>query len=427
MNNIKHTNTLMLGYEETDITQSYSVETIGFGRQDEHSRGVLHNISAQVSIWMLIDEKCCLITIDHIGFSRKDSDLLRNEIGEILNISKEKVMLCFSHTHSAPNESIEQQYFKFLCDKVKKAAVSAMTKMVPVSAAWGNAVTSIGLNRRKDSHFLDDRIGILKICERGTNKLNLIILRLTAHANVLKADNYLISPDYFGTIRDLFQKKYNCPVMITQGASGNIAPKYFNSSLTPPDACDERFIRSQTALEDMADIVLKDIDSVLSSLKVKTPKSLSMYSKNITLTSEVPSLERALEVSNEAKKFCGIDGTSWLAEVDRLLKNNIKEQHEEIEVQYFILDNGCFCGVANEIMCEFALKTSLLLNNEFFYFGGYTNGCTAYFPTEEEFDKGGFEVYWSLLIFFMYHGRVFPLKRNSATKLIKFAVENYNN
>ena len=65
-----------------------------------------------------------------------------------------------------------------------------------------------------------------------------------------------------------------------------------------------------------------------------------------------------------------------------------------------------------------------MLLNEYFYFGGYTNGCTGYFPTEEEFDKGGYEVYWSMLFYFRYHGRVFPLQRNSAAELIRFAADN---
>ena len=50
----------------------------------------------------------------------------------------------------------------------------------------------------------------------------------------------------------------------------------------------------------------------------------------------------------------------------------------------------------------------------------------TYFPIEEEFDRGGYEVYWSLLIYFVYFGRVFPFERNSAGKLIDFAVRNYS-
>ncbi len=43
--------TLVLGFAETDITPSASIETVGFGREDEMSRGILHPLSAQVIIW----------------------------------------------------------------------------------------------------------------------------------------------------------------------------------------------------------------------------------------------------------------------------------------------------------------------------------------------------------------------------------------
>src|SRR5699024_7674199 len=53
---------------------------------------------------------------------------------------------------------------------------------------------------------------------------------------------------------------------------------------------------------------------------------------------------------------------------------------------------------------EFALETERLLQNPFFYFNGYTNGCGSYFPTKEEYSLGGYEVYWSMLLYFAdYH------------------------
>ena len=75
-------------------------------------------------------------------------------------------------------------------------------------------------------------------------------------------------------------------------------------------------------------------------------------------------------------------------------------------------------------MVEFAIHSEKILKDEFFYFNGYTNGCLSYFPTEEEFDMGGYEVYWSLLIYYSYFNRVFPLMRESATKLLEFVVSN---
>ena len=411
-------------YEEVDITPQKPMQTIGFGREDEESRGVLGRLLGQVSLWKYGKEICCLIAIDHIGFSKDHCNNLRRAIGKTLGVKEQKVMLCFSHTHSAPNDTIEKEYAVFVDNQIKKAVDSALKKLSPIHGAWGNAYGDIGLNRRWDSPALDRRIGIFKAVDAKSGELRLLLLRLTAHANVLKADNYSISPDYFGAVRDTLHQRFGCPVMVTQGASGNVAPKYFASTLTPPDAGDQRFIRSEQAMSLMAQEVLEQVSEVIDSMEPVPIKRLGMYSLGLDLFADILPYERAVEIVNEAKQFAGIDGTLWLAEVLRLQKSGVMTQKETVEIQYFSLGDGCLCGVANEIMCEFALRALALTGNEFFYFGGYTNGCTGYFPTEEEYDKGGYEVYWSMLIYYIYFNRVFPFNRDACTLLNQGAVDN---
>lgn len=417
-------NLLKMGYYKVDITPDHSLQMIGFGRLDEWSRGILKPLIAQITVWQTSDTTCCFIVIDHIGFSREHANELRDQIAQQLHIQRQQVMLMFTHTHAAPNESADINYYDFICTNILSGLTKACESLQPVLIAWGNTTADIGINRRKGSQLLDYRIGTLKVTDES-NQLKMILLRIPVHNNVLKGDNYLLSPDFFGEVRDVLQDRYHCPILVTQGASGDIAPKYFQSELTPPDANDERFVRSKTALMDMADLVLQSVDTLLPTLLAKPTNQLFMYSNEITLYAEVPSYEQALAVAKEAKDICGINETNWLKEVQRLNSNGITKQPEVIEVQYLKLGNGCLCGVPNEILCDFALKTMTALKNEFFYFGGYTNGCTAYFPTEEEFDLGGYEVYWSLLDFFMYHGRVYPLMRDSASQLIRFVIEHY--
>lgn len=414
---------LFFGYSEADITPEGPVTTVGFGRGDEMSRGVLHHLLAQLSVWRLGDEVCCLATVDHIGFSKKHADELRDRIGTALGVSFEKVMLCFSHTHAGPNDSVELAWFSAALEKITRAAVAAHASMGAVHAAWGNAAGDIGVNRRAESDRLDKRIGILLISDAETKAPKLLLLRLTAHANVLKADNYLISPDYFGAVRDALREKYGCPVMASQGASGDVSPKYFQSRLTPPDATDARFIRSETALSDMAQAVLDRAGPVIDALSPQKVCRLAMGSQKIALAADVPDEARALVIAEEARTLCGIDPAGWLSEVKRLNEAGVQEQREDVEAQFFRLGDGCLCGVPNEIMCDFALRASHILRDEFFYLGGYTNGCTGYFPTEAEFDKGGYEVYWSMLIYYVYFDRVFPLRREGASELIDFVVK----
>jgi hypothetical protein len=403
-------NNVILGFSEVDITPLFNVQTIGFNKKDNLSRGILHKLFAQISIWSSEDEKCCLLAIDHIGFSCQEANILRDKIASRLCITRDKVMLCFSHTHSAPNTSIEQEYFGFLCKQVLLGLSKAEENAAPIKAAWSITEADIGINRRDKQGILDRRVAILKIVDADTEKLRLLLLRVTAHGNVLLQDNYLISSDFIGVTRKLLEENYNCKVMITQGASGNIKPKYTGSL---------------EALDQMAHEINNAVGACIEKLKPCRIEKLSMFTQTETFFADVPTLKRAKEISDEAMHENNIDGTNWLKEITSLHSKNIKQQRAEIEIQYFVLNNGCFCGVPNEIMCEIAVEVVKECNDNFIYLGGYTNGCDGYLPTADEYDKGGYEVLHSYLIYYIYHDTVMPLNRDTADKLIRIVTEQW--
>ena len=90
-------------------------------------------------------------------------------------------------------------------------------------------------------------------------------------------------------------------------------------------------------------------------------------------------------------------------------------------MQFFRLNEGVLIGVPNEIMCEMALEVEKQVGEKAFL-GGYTNGCSGYLTTAREYDRGGYEVFWSMLEYFSYFGRVMPLRRESAEKLVQMAL-----
>ena len=111
-----------------------------------------------------------------------------------------------------------------------------------------------------------------------------------------------------------------------------------------------------------------------------------MFSEIKRFYSDVPTIERANKILIEAREKAGIDGSDWL--IKRLNDKKIIRQHTDIEIQYFILNNGCICGVPEEIMCEMALEVIEKTKNNQIYLGGYTNGCGGYFLLVRNFSKG---------------------------------------
>ena len=414
---------IRLGFAEADITPEKPAELVGFYREDNLSKGILKPLTAQAAVWEA-GERCCLITVDSIGFTRELTNELRDRVCRILDIPMERAMVCFSHTHSAPEADFEREYYELVCRRVEAAVSRATENLAPVSAGWANAEAEIGVNRRKASDATDNRIGILKVCDARTGKPVLAVLRLTAHCNVLKRDNLMISPDYFGDVREIAGKRFGCPVMVIQGAAGNTAPKYFNSAETPVDATGDRYIRSKTALTDMAGLITDSAAAVFDGITLRDDFPVRMYSRRIVLESDVPSAEEAQRTAEEAKTLCGIGDTGWLAKVNRLNEEGVRVQQEEVEIQYFSAGGWRMCGGPYEFMVGFALEAEKLTGDEFFYVNGYTNGCLLYFPTEEEFDLGGYEVFWSMLIYYPYLDRVWPFRRESASKLIRFMADH---
>ena len=429
-----------MGYACADITPEEQAEMIGFARPDNLSKGILHRLEASVMVLKSTEETCCLVTIDSLGFPAELSNLLRQKIGAKLCTPPEKVMLCFSHTHSAPNAGTEDgTYYQLACEKILTAVSEAVSVMNPIKAAWGLGSGEIGVNRRGDTASVDNRIGILKVVDSDSGTLKLLLLRVTAHANVLSSDNDLISADYFGVTRKLLKEKYGCEVMMTQGAAGDIRPRYQqdNAAFLEIHAWEEPhkkyteaekkkyFDQSRDALRKMADSIDRAVDSIIDDMIPQSITRLAMFSMHSSFAADVPSLKRAAEIAQEAAQMAGIDGTGWLKEVQRLQGLHIKKQFADVEIQYFCINDGCLCGAANETMCRMALDVTDKAGNPLLLFGGYTNGCSSYLPTAEEYDKGGYEVLWSNLIYYSYHGRVMPLNRDTADRLVAAVVQGW--
>lgn len=430
-------NTASFGFAETNITPDGPVQLVGFPRIDNQSRGILHPLNAQILIFRFQEETMCLAAVDSLGFTVELTMKLRKEIASVLNISTDKIMVCFSHTHSAPNAAEEPAYFTFVCDQICIAAKEAAKQMRPFHVAWGIGDHLIGINRRSDTSTEEPRLGILKLADPD-GKPALLLLRVSAHANVLTSDNYKISSDYFGLTRQKLSNTFGCPVMMVQGASGNLRPRFQQENadfmeiqgvdaLEKPYTDTEKqkyFQQSLDALENMTDSVLASVVPIWKKLKTEPVHRLAMFSVIHPFAADVPSLKRAEEIAEEAETEAGIDGNGWLMEVRKLREKKVFTQTADIEFQYFMLNDGCFCGVANEIMCEISLDVWQKSEDSLFFLNGYTNGIDSYLPTAEEYDKGGYEVLWSNLIYYPYHGRVMALNRDTAGQIASFAVSD---
>lgn len=397
---------------EIDITPEYSIDLVGFNREDNQSRGILHRLYAQIILFRKNDTIYSIVTIDNIGLTVNNSNKIRKYIADTINTDISNIMLCYTHTHSAPDaeSSTEKsvKYFEFLRERICEGVMEANSNLIRCKVGWGFTSAEIGINRRNTEGSLNKRIGIFKVTNSDTNELVYIMLRVSAHGNVLVRDNYLISSDYIGTTRVKLKERYGCGIIITQGASGNINPMYQGKI---------------EDLEKMSDAIYMSLFNKIEEIDTKNIEQLKMYSifKRLS-TTDIPSCKDTEILASTASKEYGIDASLWLEGIKSLQENGIKNQFWDIEIQFFQVNEGILCGIPMEPFCEMALDIQEKVQKSVF-FGGYTNGCDGYLPTYNEYFKGGYEVSWSYLIYGPMFQRLMPLKPETEKIIVDTIVE----
>lgn len=399
----------LAGFATIDITPTGPVELIGCYRPDNRATGVLHPLLAQALVLSRGAENFCLIAIDSLGLTVERGDALREQVAAVLGTIPGNVMLCFSHTHSAPEPTPRalggERYWEHLQTQTIACVRNAQSAQRPCLAGWALTRTDIGENRRAGGTALDDRLGALRITDESSAPI-VTVLRVTAHANVLMTHSSQVSSDYFGPARQALSAQLGTPVMLLQGASGNIKPVLVDMIYGGTEA-------------DLAPIVDRLTASARTLAFAPEPiTTLRMRSTCLDFASPVPDAAQAQSIAGAS----GIDASAWLDECARLRQQGITAQHQRGELQLLQIGQGAFAGVPEEIFCELAIDAAARTHNPFFFLGGYTNACTGYLPTAAEWAKGGYETHDSLLSYFPFHGHVMPFAEGTAEEIVQAAV-----
>ncbi len=403
----------------TDITPDFDTELIGGWWPDPVARETLWPLTATALVTDQAGARCCLVSIDSLGLTAAKSDELRARLVERLHTAADQVMLTFTHTHEAPaplSPVNGERYFALLCERVEAAAAEAAARLRPCKAAWALGRAAIGENRRDGCDTVDDRLAALRLTDAETGAPLGVILRLTAHANILQngvEGRAVMSADYFGAARPALDGLFGAPVLYVQGAAGNVKP------VGVPKA------RGASPAE--AERVAALLVEAARGLAFGEPAALDprMRSAALTLVSDVPTEAAADAIAADAQTYCGLTGAGWLAACARLRGQGIAEQRVTRELQAFFIAGGCLCGVPDELFCELSLSASALAGDPLLLLNGYTNGCDGYLPTAEEGQKGGFEPKWSYLAFYPFHGRVTAFRPGSGERIAALAARLY--
>lgn len=242
---------MRVGFAVCDITPETGIYLTGYGHPERLATDVHSKLYA--SVMVLEDDKniAAVIALDWCFVDWRLTVAIRNGISEKSGIAANNILMCCSHTHSAPHTTYDRtlgrvavdpenkgvEYALNCTDALAEAVCRAKSALRPTEAAFAAGKTETGVSRRGMNEngvvagFLadpdaiyDDNMTVVRFRDRETAEDQGIIVHCSAH-NTAMGINTSISSDWCGVMKKRINCQYHVPVLFINGACGDVGPR----------------------------------------------------------------------------------------------------------------------------------------------------------------------------------------------------------
>lgn len=189
------------------------------------------------------DERVLLISYDLCILSARQTATIRERVSERTGVPPDRVWLFCTHTHAGPvtqdfydREGADEvrEYVAALPESTADAAESALAAMRPARARGACGTCGIGVNRDllhedrivtgpNPAGVVDPRVDVLRVDAVDGDAIAAVVT-YGSHPTYLGPENELVSPDYPGVTRDVFEEIVGAPCMFLLSGAGNVGP-----------------------------------------------------------------------------------------------------------------------------------------------------------------------------------------------------------
>lgn len=405
---------LQIGYAKINITPEETVPLSGSASRGESS-GMLDYLFATCVAISDGSETALMFSLD-IQNAYAPTPGWRNAISRATGIAEDRIMLCFTHTHSAPNTGSENaaiaRYNKTVSDKLCKAANQALEDLSPAQAFVTTTKTeNLNFVRRyimNDGTLVGDNFGDTSSGYKShetevDNTLQLVKFTRETGGDVIMANfqmhsNYTIkqtaiSSDVAGAFRDALEQKSGANVIYLNGASGNVNP----TSRFP----EENIVSTHKEWGDKLAQYAMDAEATYQPVELSTLKTQQVIFEVETNHADDHLREKADEIRSffastndltAANQMCKEAGISSIYHADTIVANAGRDRTSTVELDVYSIGDIAFIFAPVEM---FDTNGMYIKDNSPFdltFICGYANHCQGYMPSEQAYELIGYEV-----------------------------------
>ncbi len=239
------------GVAVRDVTPPLGIYARSWGAaKHDVMKGVHRPFSASAAIIRSTDgdTELALVAVDLGWFQDvNDEKELRDIIKARTGLETPNLLVNLSHTHAGPNmvssasdkPGVEfvKPHLHHIANQISEAILEARNKMESAWITYGYGKCELAQNRDffdtelnrwgcgyNPGGHADDTLLVGRVTN-DDGKILATLVNYACHPTTLAWDNYLLSPDFIGAMREVLEREFDAPALFLQGASGDLGPR----------------------------------------------------------------------------------------------------------------------------------------------------------------------------------------------------------
>jgi hypothetical protein len=370
-------------------------------RQDIYTRALALQDAAGTTV--------VIVTIDLAAIGRQMADQIATEFKARYGLSRDRVVMNISHTHSGPVTDLKpmplygltpaqrdavSRHTREIIRKTVGVVGTAIERLAPSTIVFEQGLAGIAVNRRRVGRRalpgpVDHDVPVLAV-RNASGALTAVVVGYACHATML--NDYLISNDWPGYALEAIEKKHTgATALFIQGcgADSNAFPR---------------------AGEDLArqrgEMLAAAVELVLAGRMRPLSGPLRTAFEHVDVTFEKFFTREELEKKLQDKVPAFRTTARYLLGI--LERDGKFPDRYPYPVQVWQFGSGLkFIALGGEVVVDYSLRLKGQYGFDDTWVAGYSNDILGYIPSRRVLQEGGYEG-GEALIYFGHGGRFAP-------------------
>ena len=391
------------GVAKVKVTPTESIWLSGYANRTKPSEGVLQDIFVKaLAIQYESGATSVILTSDLQGLDVAMIDEIAARAQKQFGVTRERLVLNYSHNHSAPvtgqvlhlyydlapdQKAKVDAYTSWLVDRMVQVIGESIRNVAPAKLSFNQGLAGIGVNRRRARPGgrslpgpVDQDVPVMSVRTPG-GELRAILFGYSCHTTALSG--YRISGDYAGFAQQQLEQMYPAATaLFVQGCGGdaNPLPRIMNSD--SPEAVELATMYGKT--------LARAVDLVLHGEMAPVEGPLRTAYAVIQVPFQKPPSKEALQARLAQASGGKRRQIQYL--LTELEREGKLPEHHPYPIQAWRFGSGLrFIALTGESVVDYCLRFKKEYGVDNTWVVGYNNELLSYIPSLRVLREGGYE------------------------------------